>query len=110
MTTKNTNKDAAALIYQLVKKIPKGKVSTYGAIGKAIGVHPRIVGFALTHSHQITKIPAHRVVNHKGILTGKFHFETIDTMQSLLEAEGISIQNDQILNFKSYFWDPLQHL
>lgn len=95
-------------IYELVKLIPKGKVTTYGAIAAAIGSKgaARVVGYAMNLSHHYHNIPAHRVVNRNGQLTGKLHFETITKMQELLESEGLQIENDQIVDFEKYFWHP----
>ncbi|MBK8686121.1 MAG: MGMT family protein [Bacteroidetes bacterium] len=96
-------------IYEIVRKIPKGRVSTYGAIADCIGMRTtsRMVGWAMNASHRITpKIPAHRVVNRNGVLTGKLHFETPTLMQELLESEGITIIDDQIQHFDQLFWHP----
>lgn len=93
-------------VFEIVKLIPEGKVSTYGAIAKYLGTSPRVIGWALNSSLGNKKIPAHRVVNRHGILTGKIHFATADLMQKILESEGLKIENDQIENFKSHFWDP----
>ena len=95
-------------VYHIVRQIPFGKVTTYGAIAKAIGSpqSSRLVGNAMNASHQYTDIPAHRVVNRNGILTGKHHFQGIHLMQELLENEGIQIINDGIVNFKTHFWEP----
>ncbi|TWP31292.1 MGMT family protein [Apibacter muscae] len=94
-------------VYKIVSKIPYGKVTTYGLIGEYIGVKSsaRMVGYAMSHSHQLN-IPAHRVVNRKGLLTGKHHFATPSLMKELLENEGLEIENDQIVNFKNHLWDP----
>ena len=96
-------------IFEVVKLIPSGRVTSYGAIAKYLNTGARLVGWAMNSSHFLD-IPAHRVVNFKGVLTGKNHFETPDTMQNKLESEGIIIKNDQILNFKSCFWDPVVEL
>jgi methylated-DNA-protein-cysteine methyltransferase related protein len=92
-------------IYEVVKLIPRGRVTSYGAIAKYLSTGARLVGWAMNGSHGLG-IPAHRVVNFKGVLTGKNHFEDPTQMQTLLEAEGIEIENDQIKNFKNYNWDP----
>ncbi|WMN11909.1 MGMT family protein [Marivirga salinae] len=99
-------------VYQVVRLIPKGRVTSYGAIAKYLGAakSSRVVGYAMNASHSIENIPAHRVVNRNGLLTGKMHFETPDTMQKALEAEGIQVKDDQIQNFKSIFWDPMVEL
>lgn len=93
-------------IYEIVKLVPKGRVSSYGAIAKYIGISPRIVGWALNGAYISQNIPAHRIVNRNGVLTGKIHFETPNKMQELLEQEGIEVKNDQVVNFKIIFWDP----
>lgn len=102
-------KDFYQNIFDLVKEIPHGRVTSYGAIAKYLGAarSSRLVGWAMNSSHtQPEKIPAHRVVNRNGLLTGKMHFKTPNEMQDLLEKEGISVVNDQIQDFKSVFWDP----
>jgi methylated-DNA-protein-cysteine methyltransferase-like protein len=95
-------------VYALVRTIPKGRVTSYGAIAKAIGSpqSSRTVGYAMNASHQQEDVPAHRVVNRNGGLTGKHHFSGTHAMQQLLEAEGIEIKDDQIQNFKKHFWEP----
>jgi methylated-DNA-protein-cysteine methyltransferase-like protein len=95
------------LIYQVVREIPVGKVTSYGAIAAYLGMKggARMVGWAMNASHTLTDIPAHRVVNRNGVLTGKNFFGG-DRMQELLASEGIRVQNDQILDFKSHFWAP----
>ncbi len=99
-------------IYAIVKLIPKGRVSTYGAIANYFGSKrgARLVGWAMNHSHQISSVPAHRVVNRLGILSGKNHFSTPNKMQQLLESEGIQVVDDKILNFDTIFWDPSKEL
>ncbi len=96
-------------IYDIVRQIPEGKVTTYGFIADLIGVRTtaRMVGWAMNKSHyQHPPVPAHRVVNRNGLLSGRMHFETPETMQQLLEAEGVKIKNHQIVNFKDYLWQP----
>ena len=99
-------------VYQVVKLIPKGRVTSYGAIGNYLGARKsaRMVGWAMNASHTHLDIPAHRVVNRNGILSGKFHFEKECTMQERLESEGITVVKDQIQNFKIIFWDPSKEL
>lgn len=99
-------------VYAVVKLIPKGRVTSYGAIACYLGSKQssRLVGWAMNASHKLNGVPAHRVVNRKGILTGKHHFETSNRMQELLEKEGINIKEDQIVNFNELFWDPMQEL
>ncbi len=95
-------------VYSIVRQIPYGKVTSYGAIAKALGAarSARMVGWAMNASHGLENVPAHRVVNRKGMLTGKHHFEGTQLMQQLLESEGIKIQNNQIVNFEKYYWEP----
>ncbi len=102
-----------AQVYQVTRLIPKGRVTSYGAIGKYLGAakSARMVGWAMNNAgSQLPSVPAHRVVNRLGILSGKGAFPTPDTMQTLLESEGISIKNDKIVNFKKHFWDPSEEL
>ena len=97
------------LVYEVVRQIPKGRVSTYGAIAAVLGTRlsARMVGWAMNGAHQVKpKVPAHRVVNRNGMLTGKHHFSTPEKMQELLEKEGIMVKEDQVLHFKEIFWDP----
>lgn len=99
-------------VYEVVRLIPKGKVTNYGAIGKYLGsgLSARMVGWAMNAAHVLPNVPAHRVVNASGLLTGKMHFQTPTMMQELLEKEGLVIENDKIKNFSSHFWDPSVHL
>ncbi|MCF8297859.1 MAG: MGMT family protein [Saprospiraceae bacterium] len=100
-------------VYQVARQIPRGKVCSYGAIANYIGTKgsARMVGWAMNKSFSFPEnIPAHRVVNRNGMLTGKHHFSTPDLMQQLLESEGIEVVDDKIINFKSYFWDPAVEL
>jgi methylated-DNA-protein-cysteine methyltransferase-like protein len=97
------------MVYQVVRLVPKERVTTYGAIAKYLGTakSSRMVGWAMNASHhQKEYVPAHRVVNRNGLLTGKHHFKTPIEMQQLLEAEGIKVKDDKIINFKKHFWDP----
>lgn len=96
-------------VYEVVRLIPKGRVTSYGAIAKCLGAarSSRIVGYAMNNAHgQVQPVPAHRVVNRNGLLTGKHHFGDPDQMQQLLEAEGIRVVKDQVVNFRELFWDP----
>lgn len=96
-------------VYQVVVLIPRGRITSYGAIAAYLGTKQssRMVGWAMNQSHVNEKaIPAHRVVNRNGILTGKAHFGGRDVMKQLLESEGFVVENDQIMNFKEKFWDP----
>jgi len=94
--------------YQVVKTIPQGRITSYGAIARLLGApqSARMVGWAMNASHLREDIPAHRVVNRMGLLTGKHHFEGTNLMQQLLENEGITVVDNQILNFETVFWDP----
>jgi methylated-DNA-protein-cysteine methyltransferase-like protein len=103
------NSDFFDRVFQVVAKIPEGKVTSYGAIAKAIGAakSSRTVGYAMNACVKLDQdLPAHRVVNRNGVLTGKHHFPGQDTMQRLLEEEGLKIENDQIKNFKEVYWEP----
>lgn len=96
-------------VYQVVRLIPKGKVTSYGAIASYLGSKSssRVVGYAMNVSHyQKEYVPAHRVLNRKGQLTGKHHFETPYLMKELLEKEKIKVLNDTIVDFKKHYWDP----
>lgn len=96
-------------VWEVVKLIPKGKVTSYGAIAKYLSKAKasRMVGWAMNKAHQAdAKVPAHRVVNRNGLLTGKNHFENINMMEQKLHQEGIKVENDKIINFDQHFWDP----
>ncbi|MBG6187029.1 MGMT family protein [Flavobacterium sp. CAN_S2] len=95
-------------VYFIVRQIPYGKVTSYGAIAKALGTarSARMVGWAMNASHSLEDVPAHRVVNRKGLLTGKLHFDGTNLMQQLLENEGIVVVDNQILDFEKHFWQP----
>ena len=95
-------------VYEVVKKIPYGRVTSYGAIAKFLGAtrSARMVGWAMNASHSMEDVPAHRVVNRKGLLTGKFHFDGTNLMQQLLENEGIKVVDNQIVDFEKIFWHP----
>jgi methylated-DNA-protein-cysteine methyltransferase-like protein len=98
-------------VYAVVRLIPEGRVTSYGAIARYLGsgLSARMVGWAMNASHGLD-VPAHRVVNRQGLLTGKHFFAAPDTMQKLLEAEGIVVENDCIKNFKELFWNPSEAL
>ena len=96
-------------VYEIVKLIPYGRVTSYGAIAECLGSRgsARMVGWAMNNSHFLPEnIPAHRVVNRMGLLTGKRHFGGLNTMKDLLESEGITIENDKIVEFTKHFWNP----
>ena len=95
-------------VYEIARQIPEGKITSYGAIAKALGAarSARMVGWAMNASHNHDDIPAHRVVNRKGLLTGKHHFDGTNLMQQLLENEGIVVVDNQIIDFEKLFWQP----
>jgi methylated-DNA-protein-cysteine methyltransferase-like protein len=95
-------------VYAIVRRIPYGKVTSYGAIAKVLGSarSARMVGWAMNAAHNLEDVPAHRVVNRKGLLTGKHHFDGTNLMQQLLESEGIVVIDSQIMDFESVFWEP----
>ena len=100
-------------VYDVVRLIPYGRVTSYGAIAEYLGTRgsARMVGWAMNVSHSAKEnIPAHRVVNRMGRLTGKHHFGDPGLMQQLLESEGMQVDNDQIVNFSEHFWDPMKEL
>ena len=99
-------------VYNVVRQIPEGKVTSYGAIANYLGVKKsaRLVGWAMNASHGDNSIPAHRVVNRIGLLTGKHHFGGTKVMQQLLENEGIVIKDNKIQNLENFFWDPRKRL
>jgi methylated-DNA-protein-cysteine methyltransferase-like protein len=97
------------MVFEVVKLIPKGRVTSYGAIAKYLGAarSSRMVGWAMNQSHsQPGIVPAHRVVNRNGLLSGRAHFKPPERMQELLEQEGLVVENHQIQNFTSVYWDP----
>ncbi|WP_188502398.1 MGMT family protein [Pontibacter amylolyticus] len=99
-------------VYEVVKLIPEGRVTSYGAIASYLGSKgsARMVGWALIASQPFAAIPAHRVVNRVGMLTGKQHFEDSSAMQERLEQEGVKVENDQVVEFEKLFWDPAKEL
>ena len=99
-------------VYEVAKLIPFGRVTSYGAIATYLGAakSARMVGWAMNASHNNDEIPAHRVVNRKGLLTGKHHFDGTNLMQQLLESEGIIVKDNQIQHFETVFWDPFIEL
>jgi methylated-DNA-protein-cysteine methyltransferase-like protein len=100
-------------VFEIVRLIPKGRVSSYGAIAAYLGTKSssRMVGWAMNSSHHVSPaVPAQRVVNRNGMLTGKHHFETPTKMEELLQADGVQVKNDKIVDFDSLFWDPAVEL
>jgi len=106
------NKDFFEQVYQVVKLIPIGRVTSYGAIANYLSVKSaaRMVGWAMNASHIHQDIPAHRVVNRIGLLTGQHHFETPNRMQELLISEGVAVENNRVIDFTERFWDPCKEL
>lgn len=98
-------------VYEVTRLIPYGRVTSFGAIAKYLGAprSARMVGWALNNSHS-KDVPAHRVVNRNGLLTGKHHFPGTNLMRDLLESEGVKIIDDQVKDFKTLFWDPTENL
>ncbi len=110
---KRDNNDFFENVFSVARKIPKGRVTSYGAIARYLGSASasRMVGWAMNAAHsQSNPVPAHRVVNRNGMLSGKMHFATPFTMQALLEEEGIKVIEDEIINFESFFWNPSEEL
>lgn len=99
-------------VYEVARQIPYGRVTSYGAIAKYLGAarSARMVGWAMNASHTRDDIPAHRVVNKAGLLTGKHHFEGTNLMQQLLESEGVKVKDNQIQDLATHFWDPWKEL
>ena len=113
MKLSEKNKDFFQNVFDIVRLIPKGRVTSYGSIAKYLGTgkSARMVGWAMNASHRAhPKIPAHRVVNSSGILTGKHHFGNPFKMQQLLEKEKIKVKEDKVIEFKKLFWNPMEEL
>jgi len=113
MKKEKTDRNFFEDVFEVVRQIPSGRVTNYGSIAKYLGsgLSSRMVGWAMNASHQSKpKVPAQRVINRNGLLTGKFHFKTPTTMQKLLEREGVQVKNDKVVNFKEVFWDPNKEL
>lgn len=111
--SKTTGNDFFEQVYAVVRLIPAGRVTSYGAIARYLGAarSARMVGWAMNASHSLEDpVPAHRVVNRNGMLSGKMHFEHPGAMRELLEQEGIEIENDKVQNFSVLFWDPQREL
>jgi methylated-DNA-protein-cysteine methyltransferase-like protein len=108
-----TDDNFFSLVYEVARQIPKGRVTSYGAIAAALGTKSsaRMVGWAMNGCHRVKpKVPAHRVVNRNGMLTGKHHFNPPGIMEELLKKEGVKVKNDQVIEFKKLFWDPVEEL
>ena len=106
---KNFSESFFELVFAVVRLVPYGRVSTYGAIAKYLGTgsSARMVGWAMNASHVVEPpVPAHRIVNRQGLVSGKMHFETPTRMEELLQSEGIEVKNNQVVRFKELFWDP----
>lgn len=112
MNYNHNTKDFFELVFEVVKLIPKGRVTSYGLIANYLGSRrsSRMVGWAMNQSHKLEGIPAHRVVNRQGLLTGKMHFSTATEMEELLASEGVIVIDDQIQNFNQIVWDPFVEL
>ncbi|SDD59239.1 methylated-DNA-protein-cysteine methyltransferase related protein [Pricia antarctica] len=106
------NKNFFQKVYEVARQIPEGRVTSYGAIAKYLGAarSARMVGWAMNGAGSMPEVPAHRVVNKIGLLTGKHHFDGTNLMQQLLENEGIKVVDNQIVDFDNYFWDPFREL
>ena len=112
---KSTQKEYSffADVFDVVRQIPKGKVTSYGAIAAYLGtkLSARMVGWAMNAAHVAKpKVPAQRVVNRNGMLTGKHHFATPTAMEELLKKDGVNVKNDTVVDFKTRFWDPAEAL
>ncbi len=106
------NKNFFQDVYEVVKLIPAGRVTSYGAIGAYLGMKSsaRMVGWAMNSAHGLPDVPAHRVVNRSGLLTGKGHFATPTMMQEMLETEGVKIENDKVQQLDKVYWEPIKEL
>ncbi len=112
MKLSEKNTDFFLNVYDVVRMIPKGRVTSYGAIAKYLGAprSSRMVGWAMNAAHSLPDVPAHRVVNRIGLLTGKMHFSSPTRMEELLASEKIDVARDQVVDFYKYFWDPSNEL
>ena len=108
MKLSEQSKDFFVDVYDVVRLIPKGRVTSYGSIAKYLGAprSSRMVGWAMNAAHSLPDVPAHRVVNRIGLLTGKMHFSTPTRMEELLKAEKIQVKKDQVVDFDKHYWDP----
>ncbi len=112
-TPPEKHRDFFSDVYDVVRQIPKGRVTSYGAIAAYLGAKSssRMVGWAMNAAHgRIPPVPAHRVVNRKGLLTGRMHFTPPELMEQLLMAEGIEVKEHAVQQFDQYFWDPVKEL
>lgn len=108
-----TEENFFELVFEVARQIPRGRVTSYGAIAACLGTKSsaRMVGWAMNGAHRVRpKVPAHRVVNRNGILSGKHHFSPPGLMEKLLKKEGIRVKNDQVQDFKSVFWNPAEEM
>ena len=106
-------RDFFADVMDVVRQIPRGRVTSYGAIARYLGAarSSRLVGWCMNKAHSMdSKVPAHRVVNRNGLLTGKHHFAAPDQMEDLLKKEGVKVKNDEVVDFAKKFWDPVEGL
>ncbi len=113
MKLSEKNKDFFQHVFDVVRLVPHGRITSYGAVARYLGTakSARMVGWAMNASHSATPpVPAHRVVNSAGLLTGKHHFGNPDMMQNLLEKEGVKVKNDSVVEFKKLFWNPSEEL
>ena len=112
MKISQQNSDFFSNVYDVVRLIPEGRVTSYGSIAKYLGTprSSRMVGWAMNACHNLNDVPAHRVVNRNGMLTGKMHFNPPERMEELLASEGVVVEHDKILNFKNVYWDPTHEL
>lgn len=108
MKLSEQSKDFFLDVYDVVRLIPKGRVTSYGSIAKYLGAprSSRMVGWAMNAAHSLPDVPAHRVVNRIGLLTGKMHFATPTTMEDLLKAENVQVLDDKVVDFDKHYWDP----
>ena len=101
------------LVYEVARQVPKGRVTSYGAIAACLGtkLSARMVGWAMNGAGKVKpKVPAHRVVNRIGVLSGKHHFSPPGSMEKLLKKEGIKVKNDRVVDFEKHYWDPVEEL
>lgn len=112
MKLSEKNKDFFVNVYDVVRLIPEGRATSYGAIAKYLGAprSSRMVGWAMNAAHDLKDVPAHRVVNRNGLLTGKMHFTPPEKMEELLQKEGVTVNDDKIQDFKKVYWDPTLEL